>query len=55
MESNAKLRHEGQGEVPQPPPVQVNPSAAASSSQIVPPTFNIEATFTQLMSAMRSL
>jgi hypothetical protein len=32
MKSNAQLRHEGQGEVPQPPPVQADPSAAASSS-----------------------
>jgi len=55
MKSNAQLRHEGQGKVSQPPPVQVDPSATASSSQTVPPTFNIEAAFAQLMSAMGSL
>jgi len=55
MKSNAQLRHKGQGEVPQPPPVQVDTSAAASSSQFVPPTFNIEAAFAQFMSAMRAL
>jgi hypothetical protein len=32
MKSNAQLRHEGQGEVPQSPPVRVDPSVAASSS-----------------------
>jgi len=55
MKSNAQLRHKGPGEVPQPPPVQVDTSAAASSSQFVPPTFNIEAAFAQFMSAMRAL
>jgi len=55
MKSNAQLQHEGQGEVSQPPPIQVDTSAAASSSQTVPPTFNIEAAFAQLMSAMGSL
>jgi hypothetical protein len=55
MKSNAQLWHEVQGEVPQPPKVQVDPSAAASSSQIVPTTFNIEVAFTQLMSTMGSL
>jgi hypothetical protein len=29
MKSNAQLRYEGQGKVPQPPPVQVDTSAAA--------------------------
>jgi hypothetical protein len=55
MKSNAQLRHEGQVEVPQPHRIQVDLSAAASSSQNVPPSFNIEATFAQLMSTMGSL
>jgi len=54
MKSNAQLRHEGQGDVPQPLPVLVTPSTAASS-QVVPPSFDIEAAFTQLMSSMRAL
>lgn len=55
MKSNAQLRHEAQGNVPQPPSVLVAPSAAASSSQAVPPSFDIEAAFTQLMSSMGAL
>jgi hypothetical protein len=43
MKSNAQLRHDAQGDVPQPPPV--TPTAAALSSHAVPPSFNIEATF----------
>jgi hypothetical protein len=50
MKSNAQLQHEAQGGVPQPPPVP--PPVAASLSQAVPPSFNIEAGFTQLMSSM---
>jgi hypothetical protein len=53
MKSNAQLRHEAQGGVPQPPPVP--PIAATSSSQVVPPSFDIEAGFTQLMSSMGAL
>jgi hypothetical protein len=53
MKSNAQLRHEAQGDVPQPPPV--TPIAAAPSSQVVPPSFDIEAGFTQLMSSMGAL
>jgi hypothetical protein len=55
MKSNAQLQHEGQGDVPQPPPVSVDTSAVASSSQAVPPSFDIEATFAQLMSSMGAL
>jgi hypothetical protein len=55
MKSNAQLRYKGHGEVPQPPPVQVDTLAAASSSQFAPPTFNIEAAFAQLMSTMGAL
>jgi hypothetical protein len=46
------LRHEPQGAVPQPPPDL--PTAVASSSQAVPPTFDIEAAFAQLMTYMPS-
>jgi hypothetical protein len=53
MKSNAQLQHEAQGSVPQPPPVP--PPVAASSSQAMPPTFDIEAAFTQLMSSMGAL
>jgi len=53
MKSNAQLRHVAQGGVSQPPPVP--PPAVASSSQAVPPTFDIEVAFTQLMSSMRAL
>jgi hypothetical protein len=45
MKSNAQLRHEGQGDVPQPRPVPVTPSVAASS-QAMPLSFDIEAAFT---------
>jgi hypothetical protein len=55
MKSNAQLRHEGQGKVPQPPPVQVDTSVVASSSQAVPPSFNMEAAFAQLMFSMGAL
>jgi hypothetical protein len=53
MKSNVQLRHEAQGGVPQPPPVP--PPAAASSSHAVPPLFDIETAFTQLMSSMGAL
>jgi hypothetical protein len=53
MKSNAQLSHEAPGSVPQPPPIPQ--LAAASSSQVVPPTFDIEAAFTQLMSSMGAL
>jgi hypothetical protein len=48
MKSNAQLRHEAQGDVPQPPP-DLPTTAASSSSQVVPPSFDIEAAFAQLM------
>jgi hypothetical protein len=53
MKSNAQLRHEAQGTIPQPPPDL--PTAAASSSQVVPPSFDIEAAFAQLMTSMSTL
>jgi hypothetical protein len=55
MKSNAQLRHEAQGDVPQPPLVPVAPSAAAPSSQAGLPSIDIEAAFTQLMSSMGAL
>jgi hypothetical protein len=54
MKSNAQLQHEAQGAVPQPPP-DLPPTAASSSSQAVPPSFYIEATFAQLMTFMSAL
>jgi len=54
MKSNAQLRHEAQGVVPQPPP-DLPPAAASSSSQAMPPSFDIEAAFTQLMTSMSAL
>jgi hypothetical protein len=53
MNSNAQLWAEAQGAVPQPPPDL--PTTAASSSQVVPPTFDIEAAFGQLMTLMSAL
>jgi hypothetical protein len=44
IKSNAQLRDEAQGVVPQPPP-DLTTVAASSSSQAVPPTFDIEAAF----------
>jgi hypothetical protein len=44
MKSNAQLQHEAQGAVPQPPP-DLPPAVASSSSQAVPPSFDIEAAF----------
>jgi hypothetical protein len=54
MNSNAQLWPEAQGGVPQPPSLPP-PPAASSSSQAVPPTFDIEVAFSQLMSSMGAL
>jgi hypothetical protein len=54
MKSNAQLRHEAQSTVPRPPP-DLPTAAASSSSQAVPPTFDIEADFAQLMTSMTAL
>jgi len=53
MKSNVQLLHEAQGGVPQPPPNL--PTAAASSSQVVPLSFDIEAAFAQLMTSMSAI
>jgi hypothetical protein len=55
MKANAQLRHEGHGNVPQPPPVPVDTSVAVSSSQAVPLSIDIKAAFAQLMSSMGAL
>jgi hypothetical protein len=54
MKSNAQLWHEAQGAVPQPPP-DLPTAAASSSSQVVPPSIDIEAAFAQLMTSMSAL
>jgi hypothetical protein len=54
MKSNAQLRHEAQGAVPQPPP-NLPITAASSSSQVVPHSFDIGAAFAQLMTSMLAL
>jgi hypothetical protein len=51
MKSNAQLRHEGQDEAPQPPPVQVEIPTTASSSQ--PPQY--DAGYAQLLAALKSI
>jgi len=55
MKSNAQLRHEGHGDVPQPPLVPLDSSVAASSSQAMPFSFDIEAAFAKLISSMGAL
>jgi hypothetical protein len=54
MKSNAQLWYETQGAIPQPPP-DLPTAAASSSSKVVPPSFDIEAAFGQLMASMSAL
>jgi hypothetical protein len=54
MKSNAQLRHEAQGTNPHPPP-DLPTAATSSSSQVVPPSFDIEVAFAQLMTSMSAL
>jgi hypothetical protein len=54
MKSNAQLQYEAQGAVPQPQP-DLPTAAASSSSQAVPPPFDIEAAFAQLMTSILAL
>jgi hypothetical protein len=43
MKSNAQMRHEGQDEAPQPPPIHVEMPTVASSSQTAPPPPQLDA------------
>jgi hypothetical protein len=51
MNSNAQLWFEGQGEAPQPPPVQVDQHAATSFFKIAPPPPSYDAAFSHIMEA----
>jgi hypothetical protein len=55
MKSNTQLRHEGQDEAPQPPPVQFELPIGASSSQTAPPPPHYDVGFAQVMAALSSL
>jgi hypothetical protein len=55
MKSNAQLRHEGQDEAPQPPPVHVELPTGASSSQTAPSPPQYDAGFAQILAALESL
>jgi len=55
MKSNAQLRHEGQGQTLQPPPIQVDLPAAASSSQSIPPFSPFDAAFAHILASLSSL
>jgi len=52
MKSNAQLRHEGQDEAPQPPPVQFDIPTRASSSQTAPQPPQYDAGFAQILAAL---
>jgi hypothetical protein len=55
MKSNAQLRHEGQDEAPQPPPIHVEMAALASSSQTAPPPPQSDAVLTQILASLESI
>jgi hypothetical protein len=55
MKSNAQLRHEGQDEAPQPPPIHVEMPTVASSSQTPPPPPQSDAVLTQVLASLESL
>lgn len=55
MKSNAQIRHEGQDEDPQLPPIHVEMSNIASSSQTAPPPPQQEAVSTQILAMLASL
>jgi hypothetical protein len=55
MKSNAHLWFEGQGEAPQPSPVQGDLHAASSSSQTAPPPSSYDAGFAQMMDILGAL
>jgi hypothetical protein len=56
MKSNAQLRHEGQDEAPQPPPIHIEMPTVASSSQTAPPppqsdsVFGTDSSFSRITS-----
>jgi hypothetical protein len=55
MKSNAKLRHEGQREAPQPPLVFAELPTTTSSSQTAPPPPSYETAFSQIIDVLNSL
>jgi hypothetical protein len=55
MKLNAQLRHEGQDEAPQPPPVQFELPTEASSSQTTPPPPKYDAGYAQILAALDSI
>jgi len=55
MKSNAQLRHEDQDEAPQPPPIHVEMSDIASSSQTAPPPPQQDVGNAQILAALASL
>jgi len=55
MKSNAQLRHEGQDEAPQPPPIHVGMPIVALSSQTAPPPPQFDAVLTQILASLESL
>jgi hypothetical protein len=55
MKSNAQLRHEGQDEAPQLPPVQFELPTRASSPQTAPQPPNYDAGYAQIMAALSSI
>jgi hypothetical protein len=55
MKSNAQLRHEGQDEVPQPPPIHVEMLTLASSSQTTPSPSQSDVVLAQILAFLESL
>jgi hypothetical protein len=55
MKSNAQLRHEGQNEAPQPPPVQFELHTRASSSQTAPPPPQYDVGYHQILATLDSI
>jgi hypothetical protein len=55
MKSNVQLKHEGQDEAPQPPPIHVEMPAVASSSQTTPLPPQFDVVLTQILASLESL
>jgi len=55
MKSNAQLRHEGQDEAHQPPPIHVEMPTVASSSQTARPPPQSNAVLTKILASLESL